>query len=194
MSDGVARKSPLSAGESEAPIERAIVVTPDAAERSSGATTAMVYDCRVGTSICEILKRRRSTTIANGNVGMSGTRHSRTFEGICVNTIVLIRPMRAAMRAASNAEIPAKMFAPKKMLPSRPTSIPYVMWNQYARRLCTTKPPANASTANKALSFITTRLERCSPKVRWAGNELAVVSTDEDRHRKEQVSATPPSA
>ncbi len=35
MSDGVARKRPLSAGESDAPTERAIAVTPEAAEYSS---------------------------------------------------------------------------------------------------------------------------------------------------------------
>ena len=36
------RKAPLSAGEMAAPTERAMPVTPAAAERSSGATTAMV--------------------------------------------------------------------------------------------------------------------------------------------------------
>ena len=99
-------------------------VTPAAAERSSGLTIAIVYDWRVGTSICEMLKRSSRTTIAQGRFGMSGTSMSRMFDGICVNTIVLISPMRAAMRAASNAEIPASRLAPKKMLPNTAGSTP----------------------------------------------------------------------
>jgi len=43
MSDALNSK-PASAGDTAAPTERAIVVMPDAAERSSGATTAIVYD------------------------------------------------------------------------------------------------------------------------------------------------------
>jgi hypothetical protein len=39
---GLARNTPLRVGDKEAPTERAIVVTPEAAERSSGATTAIV--------------------------------------------------------------------------------------------------------------------------------------------------------
>ena len=35
-------KNPLNDGESAAPMERAIAVTPEAAERSSGETTATV--------------------------------------------------------------------------------------------------------------------------------------------------------
>jgi hypothetical protein len=31
----------------------------------------MTYDCRVGTSICEMLKRSKSTAIAGGRFGMS---------------------------------------------------------------------------------------------------------------------------
>ena len=43
-SAGLAKKMPVNAGERDAPTERAIEVTPEAAERSSGATTAIVYD------------------------------------------------------------------------------------------------------------------------------------------------------
>jgi len=42
-------------GATAAPVVRATPVTPAAAERSSGSTTAIVYDWRVGTSICEML-------------------------------------------------------------------------------------------------------------------------------------------
>ena len=63
-STGMLKSSPVSAGEMDAPTERAMAVTPDAAERSSGATTAIVYDWRVGTSIWEMLNRRRRTPFA----------------------------------------------------------------------------------------------------------------------------------
>ena len=121
---GMLKSKPVSAGEMDAPTERAMAVMPEAAERSSGATTAIVYDWRVGTSIWEMLKRRRSIPIARGKVGINGTRINKMFEGICVKTIVLIKPNRLASRTASNAEIPARMFAPKKILPSTPDSTP----------------------------------------------------------------------
>ena len=50
-SDGEENNCPAIAGAMDAPMERDTLVTPDAAERSSGFTTAIVYDCRVGTSI-----------------------------------------------------------------------------------------------------------------------------------------------
>ena len=80
--EAFARKIPHNAGEREAPTERAMLVTPPAADRSSGDTTAIRYDCRVGTSICEILNRNSNTVIANGNVGMKGTRHKRMLDGM----------------------------------------------------------------------------------------------------------------
>ena len=90
----------------------------------------MTYDWRVGTSIWLRLNRRRSTPIASGSVGMSGTRISSTFEGMCVKTIVLMRPIRAAIRAADSDDTAASRFAPKKMTPSRPGSTPHWVWNQ----------------------------------------------------------------
>ena len=82
MSQVLARNRPAKAGDTDAPNERAIVVIPEAAERSSGETTAIVYDCRVGTSICEILKRSNKTVIANHENGVKGTRQSKIFDGI----------------------------------------------------------------------------------------------------------------
>ena len=117
-------------GESAAPVVRATPVTPDAADRSSGSTTAIVYDWRVGTSICEILKRSNRTAIASGAVDISGTSINKMFDGTCVKTIVLIRPIRLAMRAALSAESPARMFAPKKMLPMMALSSPNRTKNQ----------------------------------------------------------------
>src|SRR3989304_6007259 len=110
---------PVNEGEIAAPMERAILVTPEAAERSSGDTTAIVYDWRVGTSICEMLNRNSRTVTANGSVGMGGTRISSTFDGMCVKTIVLIRPILSASRTARKAEVPAHIFAPTKLGPMR---------------------------------------------------------------------------
>src|SRR6476646_3633038 len=107
---GLLMSKPASAGERDAPMVRAIPVTPAAAERSSEATTAIVYDWRVGTSICEKLNRSRKTPIAKDKLGIRGTSMSRILDGRCVNTIVLTSPIRAATRAAARAEIAAKML------------------------------------------------------------------------------------
>src|SRR5512136_1380202 len=105
------RKIPVSEGERDAPTERAMAVTPAAAERSSGATTAIVYDWRVGTSICEIVKRSSRSRIANGRTGIKGTKISRIFEGRWVKTIVRTNPIFLATQAALNADTPARIFA-----------------------------------------------------------------------------------
>ena len=78
----------------------------------------MVYDCRVGTSICEIENRTRSTATARVAVGISGTSSRSTFEGRWVKTIVLIKPNRRASAAAPSADAAASRLATKKMLPS----------------------------------------------------------------------------
>src|SRR5215469_14231988 len=67
-----------------------------AAGRSSGATTAMTYELRVGTSICDKALRASSRTIAIVRFGANGTRTRNRFDGKCVNTIVLISPKRRA--------------------------------------------------------------------------------------------------
>src|SRR6516164_10192457 len=64
-----------------------------AAGRSSGATTAMTYEARVGTSICDRALRARSRAIAMVRSGAKGIRINRTFDGRWVKTIVLINPM-----------------------------------------------------------------------------------------------------
>src|SRR5437870_10559496 len=71
-------------------------VTLAAAGRSSGATTAITYELRVGTSICDNALRASRSAIATGRFGANGTSASSTFDGRWVNTIVLIRPMRSA--------------------------------------------------------------------------------------------------
>src|SRR6188508_1219920 len=102
-------------GDTAAPTERAMPVTPAAADRSSGSTTAMTYDWRVGTSIWLSANRANRTATASGRVGMNGMRMSSTFDGRWVKTIVSMRPMRAAMRAADSDETAANRFATKKI-------------------------------------------------------------------------------
>ena len=48
---------------------------------------------------------------------MEGTKINRMFEGMWVNTMVRIRPNLEATQAAERAESPARILAPKKMLP-----------------------------------------------------------------------------
>ena len=97
-----------------APVVRAIPVTPAAAERSSGSTTAITYDWRVGTSIWLRLKRSSSTPIASGRFGISGTRISSRFDGRWVKTIVLTRPIRAAIRAADRLRHGRQQVGPEE--------------------------------------------------------------------------------
>ena len=96
---------------------RATPVTPAAAERSSGGTTAITYDWRVGTSICEILNRNIKTAMAHGKFGISGTRISNRFDGRWVKTMVLTRPKRVASCAAYKAERPANKFGRRRCCP-----------------------------------------------------------------------------
>jgi hypothetical protein len=64
-----------------------------------------------------MLNRSSRTAIAEGKLGISGTRSKRILEGRCVKTIVLTRPTREATQAAARAEIPARMLALKKIPP-----------------------------------------------------------------------------
>ena len=82
------------------------------------------------------------------------------FEGKCVNTIVLTKPIRPANLVASRAENPANRFAPKKMPPIGAGCTLYRSQNHYATKLCTTNPPANASIACSPASWSTIPRER----------------------------------
>jgi len=117
-------QGPAKNGASEAPVVLATPVIPAAADLSSGTTIAIVYDCLVGTSICEMLNRTSRTSTASCSVGISGTKISRILDGRCLNTIVRTRPICAASRDASSAEIPANILAPKKIPPSVAASTP----------------------------------------------------------------------
>ena len=70
--------------------------------------------------------------------------------------MVFRRPKRFASHPAESAEIPASTLAPKKMAPSVASSAPNRAWNHQATKLCTTKPPAKASSAKRDESRKTT--------------------------------------
>src|SRR5689334_5686984 len=82
------------------PALRATLVADAAKVRSSGLTTAAVYDCRVGTSISTRASRQSRSAAATGNVGAKGTAMRKRLDGRCVNTIVFTNPMRRASQAA----------------------------------------------------------------------------------------------
>ena len=94
------------------------MVTVAAAARSSGGTTAITYDWRAGTSICEIEERSSRNAIASAGVGINAATISIAFDGRWLNTIVLIRPNRAASAAEMNCENEPSSPAAKKNVPA----------------------------------------------------------------------------
>src|SRR5439155_10880790 len=89
-----------------------------AAARSLGATTAITYELRVGTSIWDNALRARRSAIAKPSDGANGIRISRTLDGKCVKTMVLTRPNRSAMRVATKYESAEKTPVQKKIVPA----------------------------------------------------------------------------
>ena len=83
---------------------RGAAVMLAAAGSSGGVTTAITYDVRAGTSICERVLRISSNVMAIPGVGAKGTNIKQTFDGRCVKTIVFTRPIRRASRAAIGYE------------------------------------------------------------------------------------------
>ena len=83
---------------------------------------------------------------------MNGTASSSTFDGRCVNTIVFSSPKRAPRRAAATDDAACSSPAPKNTRPRVSTLTPNFRWSQNTRKVCTTKPPPNESSANSAAS------------------------------------------
>src|ERR1700704_6091631 len=97
-------------------LETAVMLA--AAARSPGDTTAITYELRVGTSICERTLRASRRTIAQARFGANGTSMSRTLDGRWVNTIVLIKPKRSAMRTATRYENADRVPVQKNIVPA----------------------------------------------------------------------------
>src|SRR6188472_1160974 len=83
---------------------RGTAVTLAAAGRSAGVTTAITYEVRVGTSICDSAERSSNSPSVRYRLGENAARIRNTLEGICVNTMVLTSPMRLAIQAATGNE------------------------------------------------------------------------------------------
>ena len=75
------------------------------------------------------------------------------LDGICVNTIVLTRPMRRDSQAATGNENAASTPDQKKNTPAAASDMPNLLNSHSASSDCTAKPPANASMLNKAASL-----------------------------------------
>jgi len=119
-------KSPANAGATAHAPSRTRCVIPDASVRSSGLTTAMTYDWRVGTSISTSPSRRRNSPAATGKLGAKGTVARRRLDGMCVKTIVFTSPIRLASQAAAMCESAFMARAPKKSAPTTAS----LTWNR----------------------------------------------------------------
>src|SRR5438128_12423843 len=83
---------------------RGTAVMLAAAARSTGTTTAITYELRVGTSICDRALRASRSAITDARLDAKGTSNRRMLDGKCVNTIVLTSPIRLAIRVAARYE------------------------------------------------------------------------------------------
>ena len=131
---------------------RGTFVTLAAAGRSSGETTAITYDVRAGTSICESADRPSRHATASGAFGMNAVRMRRPFAGRWVNTIVRTRPIRPARRTAASWEKAANNPAQKKTAPLTASDKPNRRCSQSTTSAVITNPPPNASRLNSAAS------------------------------------------
>src|ERR1700680_4956874 len=97
----VVSSAPAKAGLSDDARLRGRAVTLAAAGLSGGVTTAITYDVRVGTSICESAERTSSRPSTPVRSVEKAARIRQRLEGICVKTIVFTRPKRFDSRAAT---------------------------------------------------------------------------------------------
>src|SRR6516162_6797860 len=109
----VPSKAPLSAGPTDKARLRGAAVIPAATGRSAGVTTAITYEVRVGTSICESAARMSRNASTTGRLGTNAAIIRHRFDGICVNTMVFTRPTRFAIRAATRYENALRMLVQK---------------------------------------------------------------------------------
>jgi hypothetical protein len=83
-----------------------------------------MYDCLVGTSICDRAILARYSAMASGSVGANATSMIKILDGMCVNTIVLIRPILSEIFAATRNENAVRTPATEKMYDSVVKSTP----------------------------------------------------------------------
>src|SRR5258707_3840353 len=97
----VVSRAPAKAGLSDDARLRGTAVTLAAAGRSGGVTTAITYEVRVGTSICESAERTSNSPSTTRRLVENAARIRQRLEGMCVKTMVFTRPKRFASRAAT---------------------------------------------------------------------------------------------
>src|SRR6185503_14162950 len=108
------------------------------------------YEERVGTSIWESAARTSSRPSAHSTDGAKAAAIRHRLEGMCVNTIVLMRPMRAPIQAATGKENAASTPLQKKNGLAAASESSKRSNSHSASSDCTTKPPAKASMLNSA--------------------------------------------
>src|SRR6187401_3209167 len=83
---------------------RGTLVMLAAAGRSSGVTTAMTYEPRAGTSICDRADRHSRQVTASAAVGKTSVSIGRLFSGTGVTSGVGQSALAVAMRTAPSTE------------------------------------------------------------------------------------------
>src|SRR5438445_11897420 len=172
-------RAPPIAGAAAQPARRTRFVTPEATIRSSGRTTAITQDWRVGTSISASDSRTRKSAAAIGKEGTIAAEARNKLDGICVKTIVFTNPIQRASRAAARWERVFKTRAAQKRAATISTGAPNRSKKKYDTSAAETKPPPRLSSKKSADSRVTTR----RPSRESGDRRISVgASTEDDRH------------
>jgi hypothetical protein len=83
-------------------------------------------------------------------LGATAATMRHTLDGMCVNTMVLTRPIRRESHAATGNENADSTPLPKKKRPAVESDRSNLLNSQRATSDCTAKPPANESMLNRA--------------------------------------------
>src|SRR5260370_12552734 len=97
----VVSSAPANAGLSDDARLRGTAVTLATAGRSGGVTTAITYEVRVGTSICESAERTSNKPSTTKRFVENAARIRQRLEGMCVTTMLFTQPKHFASRAAT---------------------------------------------------------------------------------------------
>ena len=116
--------TPVSEGLAAAARLRGTEVKLAAAGRSSGVTTLMTKAPRAGTSICESRLRASRQASVSCWLEANAAAIRKRLDGICVKTIVLIKPMRRASSGATSWEMAPSSPVQKKNAPAAARLMP----------------------------------------------------------------------
>src|SRR5262245_46794919 len=132
---------------------RGTAVTLAAAVRSAGVTTAITYDVRVGTSICDSADRRSNKAMTTVRSQENAATMRQMLDGMCVKTIVLISPKRWPRRAAIGYEKAVRTLDQKKNALAAASDRSKRSNSHSAISDWTVKPPPKESRLNRAASL-----------------------------------------